>query len=147
LAPNGGAIAGAGGISGGSWEALPGRWQIGPVTYDPGALRADGYLGAFTVTAREPHPGPGKVPQTVTGRGEEETATLRDLDASLRGSKPADGSYLDDLRWRLRLAYVQGAEEWTREKVGRGMTDGELVVVVKRFAGFSGHGPAGRPRG
>jgi hypothetical protein len=46
-------------------EALPARWAIGPVTYDPGAH-------AFSVTARGPHPGRGKAPQTVTGNGEDE---------------------------------------------------------------------------
>jgi hypothetical protein len=46
-------------------EALPARWAIGPVTYDPGAH-------AFSVTAPGPHPGRGKAPQTVTGNGEDE---------------------------------------------------------------------------
>jgi hypothetical protein len=27
-------------------EALPARWRVGPVTYDPGVLRSDGQLGA-----------------------------------------------------------------------------------------------------
>lgn len=117
------------------WEAMPARWTIGPVTYDPGVLRSDGQMGAFRVTARGPHPGRGKVPQTVTGTGEDETAALRDLDATLRGAKPAPGSYLEELRRRLRLAYVEGAEEWTRENVGRALDDDELGRVIGRFEG------------
>ena len=102
------------------WEALPARWTIGPVTYDPGVLHRDGQMGAFHVTARGPHPGRGKVPQTVTGTGEDETAAPRDLDATLRGARPAPGSYLEDLRARLRLVYVEGAEEWTRANLAEG---------------------------
>jgi hypothetical protein len=115
------------------WEALPARWTIGPVSYDPGVVRAEGYRGAFTVTARGPHPGRGKAPQTVTGTGEDDTAALLDLDDRLRGAKPAPGSYLEELRARLRLAYVEGAEEWTRKHVGRGLTRDELRRVIERF--------------
>jgi hypothetical protein len=60
-------------------EALPARWQVGPVTYDPGVVRPDGLMGAFSVTARGPHPGRGKAPVTVSGTGEDEIAALRDL--------------------------------------------------------------------
>jgi hypothetical protein len=87
------------------------------------------------VTARGPHPGRGKAPQTVTGTGEDETAALRDLDATLRGAKPGPGSSLEDLRARVRLAYVEGAEAWTRENVGRGLTRDELGRVVGRYGG------------
>jgi hypothetical protein len=107
------------------WEALPARWTVGPLTFDPGRP-------GWSVTARGPHPGRGKAPQTVSGTGAE-TAALRDLDATLRGAKPADGSYLPELRQRLRLAYVDGAEEWTRKNVGRAMTRDELGGVVARF--------------
>ena len=43
-------------------EALPARWHVGPVTFDPGRH-------AFSVTARGPHPGRGKAPVTVSGDG------------------------------------------------------------------------------
>jgi len=43
-------------------EALPARWLVGPVISDPGVLRSDEQLGAFSVTARGPHPGRGKAP-------------------------------------------------------------------------------------
>ncbi len=47
-------------------EALPARWCVGRPSYDPGVVRADGYRGAWSVTARGPHPGRGKMPQSVT---------------------------------------------------------------------------------
>jgi hypothetical protein len=72
------------------------------------------------------------MPQTVTGTGEDETAALRDLDDRLRGREDS-GGYLDALRQRVRLAYVDGAEEWTRENVGRGLTRDELGRVIGRF--------------
>ena len=117
------------------WEALPARWTIGPVTYDPGVLRSDGQLGAFRVTARGPHPGRGKVPQTVTGTGHDEASALRDLDATLRGAKPAPGSYLEDLRARLRLAYVDGAEDWMRTNFRRRLSRDEFERVLRRYEG------------
>ena len=114
-------------------EALPARWHVGPVTYDPGVVRPDGYLGGFTVTARGPHPGRGKMPQTVSGTGEDETAALHDLDDRLRGVPKPDGSRMDELRRRLRFAYVQGGEEWMIEHVGRPLTRDELGRDIGRF--------------
>lgn len=114
-------------------EALPARWQLGPPSYSP----AD---HAWHVTARGPHPGRGKHPQTVTGTGEDEVAALRDLDDRLRGVPRPDGGQMDALRGRLRFAYVDGAEEWTRENVGRPLTHDELVVVlasINRVSDFS----------
>ena len=84
-------------------EALPARWRVGPVTYDPGVVRPDGMMGAFSVTARGPQPGRGKAPQTVSGTGEDETAALWPWDARLRGRDNAGGN-LEALRQRLRLA-------------------------------------------
>jgi hypothetical protein len=46
----------------------------------------------------------------VAGTGEDETAALRDLDDRLRGVPKPDGTRLDELRRRLRLAYMGGAE-------------------------------------
>jgi hypothetical protein len=40
---------------------------------------------------------------------------------------------MDYLRRRLRLASVEGAEEWSREHVGRGLTSAELEGVLDRF--------------
>jgi hypothetical protein len=116
-------------------EALPARWAVGPITFDPGAIRPDGLMGAFSVTARGPHPGRGKAPVTVSGTGEDETAALRDLDDRLRGVPKPNGTRLDELRRRLRFAYVDGAEEWTRQNVGRGLTRDELGGVIGRYVG------------
>ena len=41
-------------------QALPARRRVGPVTYDPGVIRPDGLMGAYSVSARGPHPGRGK---------------------------------------------------------------------------------------
>src|SRR4051812_30720758 len=107
-------------------EALPARWTLGPPTYDPGRPR-------WSVTARGPHPSPGKAPQTVSGVGEDEIVALRDLEARLTGNPPADGSRLEELRQRLRLAYVDGAETWTRANIGRGLTGDELGRVIRAY--------------
>ena len=58
-------------------EALPARWHVGPVIYDPGAVRPDGLMGAFSVTARGPHLGRGKMPVTVSGTGADDVAAPR----------------------------------------------------------------------
>jgi hypothetical protein len=113
-------------------EALPARWCVGLPSFDPGVRRPDGYRGAWSVTARGPHPGRGKRPQTVTGTGEDEAAALWALDDRLRGRDDARGR-MAELQERLRLAYVQGAEDWTRVNVGRCLTNVELLGVTRRF--------------
>jgi len=40
-----------------------------------------------------------------------------------------------DLNQRLRLAFVAGAEERSRETVGRGLTDEALERVIERYPG------------
>ena len=117
------------------WEAVPALWTVGRPSLDPGVIRSDGKLGAWSVTARGPHPGRGKAPQTVTGTGDDEGAALRDLDSTLRGQKSASGSRLEEIRQRLRLALLDGAEAWTREHVGRPMTPSELAGVSRRYPG------------
>src|SRR5439155_4449625 len=107
-------------------EALPARWHVGPVTFDPGHH-------AFSVTARGPHPGRGKAPQMISGTGEDETAALHDLDDRLRGVPKPDGTRMDELRMRLRLAYLDGAESWSQAHVGRPLTRDELGRVVTRY--------------
>jgi hypothetical protein len=67
--------------------------------------------------------------------GPDEISALRDLDARLRGNPPADGSRLEELRRRLRLAYLDGAEEWTRQNVGRSLSTDELGRVVAMYVG------------
>jgi hypothetical protein len=117
-------------------DALPARWRVGPITFDPGALRTDGYLGAFSVTAWGPHPGRGKAPKTVTGNGADEPAALRDLDDRLRGVPQPDGGRMEELRRRLRLAYIEGAEGWARPELGRGLRQDEFERVIERYSGW-----------
>ena len=50
----------------------------------------------------------GGTTQTVNGTGPDEAAALRDLDDQLRGVDRSHGTRLDELRQRLRLAYVEG---------------------------------------
>jgi hypothetical protein len=38
-----------------------------------------------------------------------------------------------DRERRIRLAYIDGAESWSRQSVGRGFTANELEGVVRRF--------------
>lgn len=110
-------------------EALPAHWRVGLPSRHPST-------GVWTVTAiDERATGRGKVPQSVTGTGEDETAALLDLDDCLRGVPHPDGSRMNEIRARLRLAYVTGAEEWSRDNVGRGLTPAELGSVVERFRG------------
>jgi hypothetical protein len=48
-----------------------------------------------------------------------------------------------ELTWRLRLAFIAGAEERSRETVGRGLTDDELRRVMSRYPGdLTGRSPA-----
>jgi hypothetical protein len=86
--------------------------------------------------------GRGKLPQTVTGTGEDEIAALRDLDDRLRDVPQPDGSQMDELRRRLRLAYVEGAEEWSRRELGpradvRGAPGGHPEVPLDLLAAHS----------
>jgi hypothetical protein len=67
------------------------------------------------------------------GTGDSETAALRDLDDRLRGVPAPNGTEMEARERRFRLAYLEGAEEWSRETTGRGMTESELEGVVRRF--------------
>jgi hypothetical protein len=109
-------------------DALPARWEVGPVTFDPGRP-------AWIVTARGPHPGRGKAPVTVSGTGPDDVAALRDLDDRLRGVPKPDGTRMDQLRRRLRLAYVEGAGEEMQERAGRAPTADELDRILGRYPG------------
>jgi hypothetical protein len=117
-------------------DALPAPWHVGPVTSDPGRH-------AWSVTAHGPLPGRGKVPQIVTGTGEDEVAALRDLDDRLRGVPKPDGGRLEELNRRLRQAFVAGAEADTRRRLGQGLTAEELERALRRYPGDveEGQGP------
>lgn len=116
-------------------EALPARWCVGMPSFDPGVVRPDRYRGAWSVTARGPHPGRGKTPQTLTGTGADEVAALRDLDDRLRGVPKPHGGRMDELRARLRLAYVDGAESWAIANLGRPLDRAELGRIIGRYVG------------
>jgi hypothetical protein len=51
---------------------LPDRWALGPTSYDSGT-------GRWTYSARGPHPGRGKYPETITGTGVDELAAMTDV--------------------------------------------------------------------
>ena len=42
---------------------------------------------------------------------------------------------LRELNRRLRIAFIAGAEERSRETVGRGLTDEELERILRRYSG------------
>src|SRR3954447_17500067 len=107
-------------------EALPAGWTVGPPTYDPG-------VPGWSVTARSVAYSRRKPPQTVRGTGDSETAALRALDDRLRGVPQPNGSRMAELERRIRRAYLDGAESWSRENAGRGLTEDELEGVVRRF--------------
>ena len=108
------------------WDVLPARWRVGAPSFDPDPKQAH-----WSVTAIGPHPGRGKMPQTVTGTGVSLEAALQALAGRLTGAAdPAAGTRLDELRRRLRLTYVQAAEsEWP------GMTSEDLAGVIARVPG------------
>ncbi len=87
----------------------------------------------WSVSAHSAHPGRGKAPQTVTGTDDDATAALRDLDDRLRGVPKPDGGRMDELRRRLRLAYVDGAETFSMVNTGRRLTTDELGRVIARY--------------
>jgi hypothetical protein len=109
-------------------EALPARWTVGPGSYNPGERR-------WSMSAVGPHPGRGKLPVSVTGYGENELEAVLDLNARLRSEQSDGPRKLDELRARLRLAYVGGAEEWSLRETGRALSQDELAGVIRRFPG------------
>lgn len=71
-------------------EALPARWTVGRPSFDPGAR-------AWSISPVGPDRGRGKVPTSVSGKGEDELGAIRDLDARLRGEHSEGPHKLDDL--------------------------------------------------
>jgi hypothetical protein len=110
-------------------DALPACWRVGPVTFDPG-------LRQFSVTARGPHPGRGKMPVTVSGAGDSEVSALVDLHARLTGMpRPADDAERRAaLNRRLRRAFLEGAEEESRRR-GQPLAAEGLSRVLRRYPG------------
>jgi hypothetical protein len=48
---------------------------------------------------------------------------------------PRSTSRRRELNQRMRLAFVEGAEERSRREAGRGLTDEELRRVLRRYPG------------
>lgn len=109
-------------------EAMPARWTVGQPSYDPG-------VRAWLISAVGPDRGRGKVPTSLSGTGADPLEAVRDLDARLRGERAEDPRRLDELRARLRLSYLAGAEEWAQAELRRPLTTRELEGVVTRFPG------------
>ena len=105
---------------------LPEWWAVGPTSYDPGT-------GRWTYTARGPHPGRGKHPETITGTGEEELAAMTDL--AIRLDERQRAEKLDAIDRRGRAAFLDGAEEQSQTVEGRPLTAEELERVTKRYSG------------
>jgi hypothetical protein len=70
--------------------------------------------------------------------GADDVAALRDLNDRLRGVSKPDGGRLEELNRRLRQAYVQGAEDHSVGRLGRGLTGEELERVLRRYPGDVG---------
>jgi hypothetical protein len=104
---------------------MPARWTVGQPSYDPGRP-------GWSISAVGPNRGREKLPTFVSGFGENEPAAVRDLDARLRGEWSDGPRRLDELTARIRLAYVQGAEAWTRDALGRSLSSSQLEGVLRR---------------
>jgi hypothetical protein len=70
---------------------------------------------------------------TAQSAGTIASVAVGDLDARLRGEHADGPRRLDELRARFRLAYVTGAEEWTKDNLGRPLDTTELAAVLERF--------------
>ena len=97
---------------------------VGPTSYDPG-------IGRWSYTARGPHPGRGKMPETITGTGEDELAAMIDL--RIRLDERRRDEKLAEIDRRGRAAFLEGAEERSRTFEGRPLTAYELERVTKRY--------------
>ncbi len=63
----------------------------------------------------------------------DETAALRATWTTVSAAWPQPNGTAGGARAADRQAYLEGAEEWSRETTGRGLTEGELEGVVRRF--------------
>jgi hypothetical protein len=78
---------------------LPDRWALGPTSYDPGT-------GRWRYTARGPHPGRGRYPETLTGTAEDELTAMMDL--RLRLDERHRAEKLAEIDRRGRVASLKG---------------------------------------
>ena len=114
-----------------SWPCSPNGGPSGQRSYDPGT-------GRWSYTARGPHPGRGKYPETITGTGEDELAAMIDLRIRLDDRQRDDK--LADIDRRGRAAFLDGAEERSGAVEGRPLTADELERVTKRYPADQGLG-------
>jgi hypothetical protein len=98
--------------------------RVGQASYDPGIRR-------WLVTARGPHPGRGKAPETITGAGDDELGAMADL--SIRLDEHRRPERLEEIQRRGRAAFLEGTEERSREAEGRPLTADELERVTRRY--------------
>jgi hypothetical protein len=101
-------------------DALPPGWRVGEVTYDPASAE-------YVVTAMSPRPvGRGRPPdRVIVGRGADEVTAVAALAETLRV----------DLNTRARAAFIEGADEDSRRRLGRGLTAEELERVLRHYPG------------
>jgi hypothetical protein len=109
------------------YEVLPTSWDVGPITYDP-------ERGVYGVLACGPCEGGGRRRRSVTGSGASVVTALRDLEQRLFGLAELEAQR-DELIRRLRLAYVEGAESFSRFDRGRPLSACELEGVLALFEG------------
>lgn len=103
---------------------LPDRWAVGPISYDPRVRR-------WSITARGPHPGRGKAPETLRGTGEDELTAMTDLRIQL--DERHDDDKLAEIERRGRAAFLEGAEARSEAVEGLPLTTAELERVTKRY--------------
>jgi hypothetical protein len=86
---------------------------------------------------RRRRPGPFRVwaSGTRTRIGRQGAATLNDVDDLKARAASPDLERREHLNKRLRAAFVGGAEEDTRRRLGRGLTPDELERVLWRYPG------------
>ena len=64
-------------------------------------------------------------------------ATIDEDGGMTQGPRPSTGAIArrKELNRRVRLGFVEGAEERSRRELGRGLTDEELRRILRRYPG------------
>ena len=71
------------------------------------------------------------MPETMTGTGEDELAAMAYLAILLRDLRHSGTATASD-RWQ-RAAFLEGPEEDSRRRLGRGLTHRELERVLRAY--------------
>jgi hypothetical protein len=106
------------------YDALPASWRIGPIAYPR--------RNVCSVIARGPTEGRGRRHRSVRGSGDCLVAALHDLEQRLLGLADTEAQHEELIR-RLRLAFVEGAESFSRFDRGRPLSACELEGVLALF--------------